>query len=163
MTSSFAIQIDADVIPNSSLGGLTLRSNISDFQDHLVGLGVWKLGSFDLVTPFEARYKFGKGEIEAYVDIRNGKIIKLAAHKGYSGKLCGKIQVGMLVRKAMTIDPRLYYDEAEELIRCKGVAGLALEVPQVDPPLEAVPEMNIESIIVYASEIDTPKGQRGEW
>jgi len=79
------------------------------------------------------------------------------------GKICGKIHVGMLVRQAMTIDPRLYYDESEELIFCKDVAGLALEVPEVDPPSEAVPDMNIESIIVYASEIDAPQGQRGEW
>jgi hypothetical protein len=163
MANSLVIQLDADIIPDQSLGGITLRSNISDLKDQLVGLGAWKPGSYELVTPFEAKYKLGNGEVELYVDIRNGKIFKLAAGKGYKGKFCGNISVGMLVRQAMAVEPRLYYDESNELILCKDVAGLAMEVPEVDPLPETVPDMNIESIIVYATEIDTPKGQRGEW
>lgn len=163
MASSSAIRLDADIIPNQTLGGITLRSNISDLKDRLAGLGAWKPGSFELVTPFEAKYKLGKGEVELYVDIRNGKIFKLAAGKGYRGKFCGNIFVGMIVRQAMAIEPRLYYDDSNEMILCKDVAGLAMEVPESDPLPETVPDMNIESIVVYATEIDTPMGQKGEW
>jgi hypothetical protein len=74
------IRLDADIIPDQSLGGITLRSNISDLKDQLIGLGTWKPGSFELVT-------------------------------------------------------------------CKDVAGLAMEIPEIDPLPETVPDMNIESII----------------
>lgn len=163
MANSSSIRLDADIIPNQALGGITLRSNISDLEEGLAGLGAWKPGSFELVAPFEAKYKLGNGEIELYVDIRNGKIFKLAAGKGYRGKFCGNISIGMAVRQAMAIEPRLYYDESNELILCKDIAGLAMGVPEIDPLPETVPDMNIESIIVYATEIDTPRGQRGEW
>ncbi len=163
MANSLTIQLDAAIIPNQTLGGIALRSHISILKDHLAGLGSWSPASFELVTPFEAKYTLGNGTIELYVDIRNGKIFKLAARKGYQGKFCGKIHVGMMIKQAMALEPKLYYDESEEVILCKDVVGLAMEVPEIDPSPEAVPDMNIETIVVYVAEIDTPNGQRGDW
>ena len=37
----FKIALDAAIIPNQSLGGLHLGSKISQFQDLVVGLGIW--------------------------------------------------------------------------------------------------------------------------
>jgi hypothetical protein len=46
---------------------------------------------------------------------------------------------------------------------CKGVNGLAIDIPDTDPPPELVPTMNIFAISVYADEIDTIHGQDGDW
>ncbi|MBO1348467.1 MAG: hypothetical protein EBE86_014235 [Hormoscilla sp. GUM202] len=159
----FKIALDAAIIPNQSLGGLHLGSKISQFQDLVVGLGIWQAGSFELVSPFEARYRLGKGELEISVDVRNGKIFKLTACQGYQGKLFGKIAVGMGVAEAMKVEPRLHYDEAEELILCAGFPGVAIDVQEIDPQPALVPKMPIASISVYAKETQTKQGVEGNW
>lgn len=162
-TRNIDLRLDAEIIPNHGLGNLTLRAHISDIEVLLVGLGVYEQGSFSLVSPFEARYRLGRGEIEVAVDVRNGKIFKLIAYEGYRGKLFGKITAGMRVGDAMRLEPRLYYDEAEEAVLCRGVSGLTVDVPEIDPPAELVPGMQIKAIAVYAEEIDTLQGNAGRW
>ena len=162
-TKDIDLRLDAEIVPNQGLGNLTLRSHISDLEDLLVGLGVYEEGSFRLASPFEARYRLGRGEIEVAVDVRNGKIFKLIAYEGYRGKLFGKIAAGMLVGDAMRLEPKLYYDEAEEAVLCRGVSGLTIDVPEIDPPAELVPGMPIKAIAVYAEEINTLQGNSGRW
>lgn len=157
------LHLGADILPNQGLGGLTLRSNIRDFENLLSGLGVWQEGSFKLVSPFEARYTFGNGAIEVAVDVRNGKVFKLTAYAGYQGRLFNKITVGMSVQHAMKLEPRLFYDEAEEVIFCKDVQGLVIDIPEIDPPPNLVQKMTIYAISVYAEEIMTGPGLKGEW
>lgn len=157
------LSIDAEITPNQGLGGLSLRSSIRELDSLISGLGVWMEGSYKLVSPFEARYRFGKGEIEAAVDVRNGKIFKLTAYAGYEGKLFNEIKVGMRVRQAMQLEPRLFYSEAEEKILCAGIQGLAVDVPDIDPLPELVEEMVIYAISVYAEEIMSAQGMKGDW
>lgn len=157
------LELNAPIVPNQGLGGLTLRTSVIEIQDLFIGLGVTKPGSFEMVVPFEAMYHFGKGEINAAVDIRNGKIYRLAACAGYKGFLFGKIFVGMKVKDAIALEPNLYYDEAEEVILCKGAQGLAIDVAESDPPPELVPEMAIYAINVFAEETRTMQGQEGRW
>lgn len=158
-----SIDLDAEIVPDDGLGGLRLRTRLCDLQDLLNGLGQTRRGSYELVTPFEARYRLLDGEIEAAVDFRNGKIFKLIACSGYRGRLFGRIAVGMPVREAMLLEPRLYYSEPEELILCRGVEGLAIDVPETDPPPDLVPDLAIEAISVYAREVSTAAGAEGRW
>lgn len=152
-------QIDAPINPNEGLGGFRLRTPIGDLQDSIM----WGKVSYELLSFFEARYTFDDGEIAVGVDIRNGKIFKIMAYQGYRGKLFGKIRVGMLIKEAMELEPRLYYDEAEEVIFCRDVPGLVIDVPEIDPPPELVPGMAIKAIVVNAPEAFTSAGQRGNW
>ena len=118
---------------------------------------------FRLASPFEAKYKFEKEGVVICVDVRNGKIYQLTAISGYKGLLLGKIHVGMKVADAMMVEPGLYYDEPNEVIFCKGHPGLAIDVPEIDPPPELVPKMVIQAINVYAEEAFKPIGNRGLW
>jgi hypothetical protein len=118
---------------------------------------------FTLVSPLEARYEFTDYRLQVYVDVRNGKIYKLAALPGYKGLLFNKIYVDMKVSEAMALEPALYYDEATEVIRCKNILGLAIDVPETDPPPELVPGMTISAISIYAEEAFTPLGNLGQW
>jgi hypothetical protein len=157
-----SVQIDAPIVPNEGLGGLKLRSKIADIQDLLMGLGLYKSGSFELVAPFEARYRLGNGEVEVGVDVRNGKIFKLIAGPGYQGQM-GGIAVGMRMGDAMKQEPCLRYDEAEESVLLAGCPGVVLDVSEIDPLPESVPALPISAISVYAVEALQGGGQRGDW
>jgi hypothetical protein len=150
------------IVPNQSLGGLHLRTSLFDIQGVVRGLGITQQGSYKMISPFEARYLFGDGSIQASVDIRNGRIFKLTASNTYQGKF-GAIHVGMLARNAMIADSRLYYDEAEEYILCRGISGINLSIPIDDPNPSEVEALPISSISVYAIEIMTMEGQNGHW
>jgi hypothetical protein len=156
-------RLDAPIVPNVGLGGLVLRTKLSDIQDLVRGVGLYKAGQAELIAPFEARYSLGIGEVEVCVDIRNGKVFKLIAGRGYQGSLLEKIAVGMKVQEAMTFVPELYYDEREEGIFLKGYPGVQVDVPEIDPLPKSVPEMQIKAICVFISEIDSPEGRAGTW
>jgi hypothetical protein len=136
---------------------------VSDLTDFLVGLGVSKPGRYELVTPFEARYAFGDGSIQCCVDVQNGKVFKLIATNNYSGTFDAKIRIGMLVQEAIQVDQRLYYDEAEEGLLCKGTQGIRFDLPIVDPLPSEVASLRIAAIVVYATESQTEQGQAGRW
>jgi hypothetical protein len=155
------IQLDAPIVPDQGLGGVLLRTRVREIQDILVFPG--KNAKFRLVSLFEARYSLADGAIEIAVDVRNSKIFKLMARSGYQGLLFDKIRVGLTVREAMALVPALYYDETEEMILCKGYPGVSLDVLEVDPSPERVPDMTIDSINVFASEIAALDGQEGAW
>jgi hypothetical protein len=63
----------------------------------------------------------------------------------------------------MALDDRWYYDEAEDLMFCKNVKGVSLTLSEDDPYLHEVPNLIIQSISVYAHEIETLEGDDGAW
>lgn len=69
----------------------------------------------------------------------------------------------MRVRDAMQDEVCLEYEESEELILCRGVEGVSLEVDATDPDPREVINLRIAAISVFASEIMTSRGQRGDW
>ena len=156
------INLFEPIVPNQSLGGFRLRVHLSELAELIRGSGATSPRGYEMASPFEARYSFGDGSVRAAVDVRNGRIFKLIASKCYGGKF-GRIHLGMLVRDAMKFDPRLYYDESEEYILCRGVEGITMSVPVVDPDPQQVPHLSISDITVYAVEIDTAAGQGGDW
>jgi hypothetical protein len=156
------INMSAHIMPNESLGGLRLRIHVIEISELIQGLGVTRTGSYELASPFEARYLFGDGSVQAAIDVRNGCVFKLIASKSYQGRF-GSIYVGMAVRDAVRADPRLYYDEAEECIFCRDVQGIVFDVPVVDPEPSQLPALSISAISVYAVEIDTIEGMQGLW
>jgi hypothetical protein len=157
------LKLDADIKPNEGLGGIRLRVSLGDIQDLIPSWEPAGQQSYKLVSRFEARYSLMDGAIEVAVDVRNGKIFKLIAGKGYGGTLLGKIKVGMKVSEAISLESRLFYDEGEELITCRGVEGVSLDIPEIDPPPELVPNMEISAISVFAEEAFTSDGQKGNW
>lgn len=160
---STRIDISAPIIANESLGGLRLRTHIIELAELITGLGVSRPGGFDLLTPFEARYSFAEGSVQAVVDVRNGKVFRLHATKNYNGSFGKGVRVGMRVQEAMLIEPRLYYSEVEELLLCEGVPGITFDIPVTDPEPADVPSLAICVISVYAQEIETADGQAGRW
>jgi hypothetical protein len=157
--------VRADIIPGQSIGGVSLRTPLLEFHDDLMDYSVRRLDSpfYELVSIYEARYKVADGAIMICADVRNGKIFKVCALEGYRGKLSGRLGVGMRVSDAMAREPRLYYNESEEVLLIDGVDGVSLDVPVVDPFPEEVPGMCISAISVEIPELLTLAVQRGTW
>ncbi len=155
--------LNAPILPDQEIGGITLRTRLTEIQQHLTGLGLYQQGRYALVSPFEARYTLGRGEVELAVDVRNGKLFKIIAKEGYAGLLFGSIHVNMVVRDAMRHTPALFYNEPEAVIMCQGIAGVAINVSEDDPDPDTVYDMPIDAISVYIAELDTSAGQLGTW
>ncbi|NJL33330.1 MAG: hypothetical protein HC893_05060 [Chloroflexaceae bacterium] len=158
-----AVDIMAPILPNEGLGGFRLRTGIIEIQRFIRYLEMQSALSYKPYNLFVVRYMLENDTVSIDVDVRNGKIFQLMAGRAYQGLLFGTIKVGMPVKEAMAFDPRLYYDEVEEVILCKGCPGVSLNVPEIDPPPELVPEMVIDAISVYIAEIDTYNAQYGYW
>ncbi len=157
------VDTDEPVTPNVSLGGFRLRTPLLELKELLFAFYVKNLAEkpdwYDLVDLYEARYDLVP--IAVCADVRNGKIFKLIAQRGYEGKPFGKLHVGMNAGEAMALEPRLYYDEAWEGLYVKGCPGVTLDVPEEDPYPHEVPSYPIWAISVYAEEAFTPEGQGG--
>jgi len=154
-------RLNAAIIPAQESGYFLLRTKLIDIQDLFFGL--FKESPYRLASPFEARYDFGRGEIQVCVDVRNGKVFKIIVSEGYRGLLIGKIKVGMLVREAMALEPALYYHEPTEIILHRSYPGVGMEVDAIDPYAEAVPDMCIAYISVFIPELHTLDGHKGLW
>jgi hypothetical protein len=150
------------IVPNHSLGGLCLRTHLSDIAVLIRGLGVTSPGSYEIASAFEARDSFGDGSVQAAVHVRNGRVFKRIATESYQARF-GAIHLGMLVRDAMLADPRLYYRESEECVLYRGVSRITLNVSVIDPDPSRVPALRITDITVYAVETETLEGHDGHW
>lgn len=155
--------LHAPIIPNVGLGGFQLRAPLIDFQDTLMKCLSYEPPSFSLNTPFEACYQFENGSIEVWVDVRNGKVFKITAKNGYQGQLFEGVMVGLNAGEGMKRHPALFYDESEELILCKSVRGVSLDISETDPPPDLVPALSISAISTYIQEIDTLPALEGKW
>jgi hypothetical protein len=128
------IRPDDYIAPNEGLGGLKLRTPLKELEHLLWAFDVKRGEARDwyyLDTLYEAKYDIGPVIIG--VDVRNGKVFKLIAQEGYAGKLFGAIEVGMNVGEAMSLEPRLFYDEVEEGLYVRGCAGVTLDVAERPP------------------------------
>lgn len=158
------MDISADILPDISLGGFKLRSSLGDIQEELEELYRQSMVVFQHYRLFEVTYRLSAGAISIAVDIRNGKIHRLSAGQGYQGTLFEAIKVGMPVGTALGIEPRLYYDDAEEMVFCRGVPGVSIEVPNtIAYAGKALTDLPIDSISVFVRELDTLSGQSGYW
>ena len=159
------IDLNADIIPNESLGNVKLRLRREDILDLLVGCEKKLVDTMFMdETPVVALYELANNSVEIAIDERNSKIHRITGKLGYIGLLFDKISVGMKVSDVMAIFPDLYYHEGDALLLFRNVPGVSLDVNDIDPPPEIVPDLIIEAISVFAEEaVNTPQGQRGNW
>ena len=164
MTVRTSIDLDAPIVPGEGLGGLRVRVPLVQVQQLLLDRLLEADGRLDwlgMTHLAEATYRLGP--VAVAVDVRNGKISKLTALSGYRGQLLGKLAVDMPVARAMELEPRLYYDEAEEALLIQGCDGVLLDVPVVDPDPHTVATYRISAISVVAPEALTAEGMEGRW
>jgi hypothetical protein len=164
------IDITAPITPGKSLGGLELRTPLLEMQQLIDGFGEYRLETFKLASPYEARYRFGSGEVTVCVDVRNGKVFKLIAGEGYIGKLYNTVSVGMTAGDAFAALPRLYFHAGEDIILLSQVdqghtplPGIAFNVAEDGPSLDLLPSLPIVAISVNIEELSMEAVQRALW
>ena len=152
------IDITAPILPGKSIGGIPLYAHIRDYQDLVNSFEYFeqKTGK-DLSLSFYGTFSIGyeyKGILTLVFSIMNGKLFKIIAWKGYQGLLFDKIKVGMNIKEAMKLEPRIYFDDVhEEYYKVKGEKGIILETH----PLSG----DITLIIVNVKEIDELEDSQG--
>jgi hypothetical protein len=141
---------EAPIVPGVRLGGFELGRNIREYEDTTVPHFIRGKLKLRLPQPFRACYTFGDWGIEIRVDVTDGKIVQIAALKGYRGTLLGEIRVGMPAGDAIRLAPSLYWDGLEARIYSQAERGVFLDIGG-SVPESIVSEMTIESIVVFAT------------
>jgi len=161
--SAYSLDLKADILPARSLGGLRVGTPLREMSAWLSDQDLRGKVKYEMVGLYEARYRVAEGIVELAVDIRIGKVARLTAYNGYTGALFGNVRPGMRAREALRADARLYYSEEEELILCRGVPGVALDISERDPDPARVLDLEIVGVSVFTEALDTAAGQRGDW
>lgn len=148
------IDISAPIEPGVGLGGLQLRMPaevldpiVSQLPERTQGMAGWArvCRTYPL---WEVRYLLGP--VSVGIDIRTGKIFRLVAETGYRGTLPNGIGVGMSVRVAVTMEPRLYYDEPTVLVLIRGCPEVALQLPEdlgADPNVNDLTDLMDQTVV----------------
>lgn len=127
------INVNAEIIPWKSIGGIKLYTHIKDLQKIIQG----EHAQSSLYDLFLVRYEI-EGKLYLFFNLLNGKLFKITALKGYKGTLYDKIKIGTKEDSLSNIDPRFEYDDFEEVY--ENGAGVFIET---DPITEKVQWISI--------------------
>lgn len=159
----------APIVPGVGMAGVKLRMHISECFDLIRGLrirGEDLPGSFKgeafLQAPYLVAFNLDIG-ITMVFNVINGRLYKIVADKRYKGLLLGALHTGMPFQDALSAEPRLCFNEMEEVWTIPGVKGVAVDTDAFD--------RHIEAISVYVAELDDAIGdiekteafERGKW
>ncbi|MFW5433963.1 hypothetical protein [Paenibacillus apiarius] len=136
------IDTTAPILPGESLGGVKLLTHIKEYKE-LVSSFSWldqktlKDCSVSLFSPFHIGYEM-KNTLIMIFDVITGELQRICALKNYEGTLFGKLKIGMLLEQAERLEPRLTYNDFEELFYIKGVEGVTIEVDAYNKYIEVI-------------------------
>lgn len=142
------IDSNAPIVPWEGMGGIKLYSHISEFYETLASIDNPALLSWKFVIRYEI-----KDSVYLWFNVINGKLFKITALQNYTGKLFGKISIGMHIDEVLKIEPSFVYDDFEE-VYCSP-KGIFIET---DPATQTV-----LWISVYVKELDDENFERGNW
>ncbi|MBN3194669.1 hypothetical protein [Pectobacterium versatile] len=135
------IDINAEIIPSKSLGGINLGDHIGSYE-HFFERCVFKYVQDAL---FSVKYKFPCHYISMSVDVRNGNVYKITAHPGYQGWMQG-IYIGDSTEK---IPDSFSYDDCDEGYMDKGMDGVIIQTDIDDPLPEELIDAKVGEIAVF--------------
>ncbi|WP_144395464.1 hypothetical protein [Pleionea sediminis] len=150
------MNIENEIIPGKSLGGIELGRNVADYSQLLESKELSEKLRYKQTSIYSTRYWVEGIPIEINVDTRTGVIYKISAINGYKGALNSSIKIGTPVTELMKAKPDFYYDECDEAFYSKEVDGIAIEVDEDDPLPEELIELKVEVITVFLPETFKP-------
>jgi hypothetical protein len=150
------MDIKANIIPATSLGGFTIGKNILEYSMVIEKYFVENKLKYEQVNIFSTRYSFMDIPIEINVDTRTGLVYKISALEGYLGKFFNSIEIGSSANSVFGLDQGFFYDECEEAILSKKVEGIALELNEEDPLPEEVNYLSVNVITIFDPEVFKP-------
>ncbi len=158
------INISADILPDNSLGNITLRDNLKNL------INILKQNRIDFNASYANTYNkrvllysIFDGIIVIAIDNINNKIFRITANNGYKGKLLNRFQIGDTYNNVCNSEYGFYYDEQEDTILSNSIPGVSLDLEVTDYLDTDIKDPKIENISVFAVESVTLDGQRGNW
>ncbi len=147
------MDITADIIPATSLGGFSLRKKITYYSELLRRYNISGKLIYEQVGIYSTRYSFIGFPVEINVDTRTGLIYKISAVEGYSGKLNNSIGIGSSANDVLNLGHGFYYDDCDEAILSREVEGIAIELNEDDPLPSEIITLDVEAISIFDPEI----------
>lgn len=164
------LRSSAPIEPGVGMAGIQLRMHIRECFDLIRSLNIrgekrvfaTKEGEAYLVNSRYVAYSFTIG-VTLHFNILNGRLYKLIADQRYQGSLFGVLRAGMLLEDATRLEPRLWFDDTEDVWMIAGVKGVFIETDGWNK--------QIQTISVYITEADDTNGDedkinglmKGEW
>ena len=137
------MNINAEIIPYVSLGGIQLYSSIKDIMLYEHAL------KFEMYARHLIKYEIDSA-IEIHINIINGKIYKLCAKNNYKGSFKGIIIGSNLTKLSCTLE-NLIYDDFEEIFILDGVIiETVLKKNEQTNKFEDI----VTSLSIYVKELD---------
>ena len=136
------IDTTAPILPGEGLGGLKLLTHIKDYKE-LVTSFSWldqktlKDCSVSLFSPLHIGYEM-KDTLIMIFDVITGNLQRICDIKNYEGTLLGKLKVGMSLEQAKKLEPKLTFDDFEELYYIDGVQGVTIETDAYNKYIEVI-------------------------
>lgn len=142
------IDLNAPIVPWESIGGIKLYSHISEFYSIIEQ----SKKEPSLLGKFLVRYEIDD-TVDLWFNLINGKLFKITALQNYTGKLLGKISIGIHIDDVFKIESSFVYDDFEE-VYCSP-KGISIETDPV--------EHTVLWVSVYIKEIDNQDFEKGNW
>ncbi|SDZ27013.1 hypothetical protein [Thermoactinomyces sp. DSM 45892] len=148
------VDLNAPVIPGESIGGFLLGEHIQTYKGIIRKFGIISseitnqsfTKYWELFVPFQVEYEI-QNTLKLIFDISDGSLCKVFALPNYKGTLLGGIHLGMKISEAMQFDPRIKFDDDEELYYIPELKGLS-----IDTTLDKDKNEIIDCIAVYTEE-----------
>jgi len=142
------IDLNAPIVPWEGMGDIKLYSHISEFYKTIEQLRKEP----SLLGKFLIRYEIDDS-VDLWFNLINGKLFKITALKNYTGKLLGKISIGMHIDDVLKMEQSFIYDDFEE-VYCSP-KGIFIETDPV--------EHTVLWISVFIKELETDDFEKGNW
>ncbi len=142
------ISKDAPIIPFEGMGGIKLYSSMDSLNSILLSDGV----ALRILNDLWLRYDI-QNCIELFFHRKNQKLFRITTLEQYTGKLWGRIAVGMTVKEMLVTEPGFRYDEFEEV--WESPKGVFIETDAVTN--------QVKWISVYIKELDLEDFDLAKW
>ena len=141
------VNLDADIVPGGSLGGITIGSNFDQI------IGAIEFDVFNDRFEGEIIYQLLKYPIRIGVDIDTREIFKVGAYAGYNGFLFERYRPGMAIT-AVLADPDWRFSDWDGAMLSSTSKGVAINTALIDPEYDQILNENIHSIDVFDANSD---------
>lgn len=136
------ININAPILLGKGLGELKLLTHIKEYKE-LVSSFSWldqktlEDCSVSLYSPFHIGYEM-KNTLIMIFDVITGRLQRICAIKNYEGTLFEKLKLGMSLEEAKKLQPKLVFDDFEELYYIDGIEGVTIEADEYNKYIKVI-------------------------
>ena len=153
------LNLKAPLVPGQSAGGFVIGTHLAlyaaDIQQFVHTSKEGEDISTYLYSKFYIQYRWADNILVSF-NLVSGQLTSIGVLSNYKGLLWNKIGIGMTIKRALELEPNLYYDEIEEGYYINDSSGtqlgLAIFLETEDNHID-FPENKINEITIFRHEL----------